>query len=46
VAMGPWLAYSIATQQWPVAVALTAAAGVSEEQGYIPSIMLWRYIVR
>jgi len=30
VAMGPWLAYCIATQQWPTAVAITAAAGVSE----------------
>jgi hypothetical protein len=29
VAMGPWLAYCIASQQWPVAVLLTAAAGVS-----------------
>jgi hypothetical protein len=29
VALGPWLAYCIASQQWPVAVLLTAAAGVS-----------------
>lgn len=29
VAASPWLAYCIAVEQWPVAVALTAAAGVS-----------------
>jgi hypothetical protein len=29
-AMGPWLVYAMTSQQWPVAVALTAAAGVSD----------------
>jgi hypothetical protein len=29
VVSGPWAAYLVATQQWPLAFALTAAAGVS-----------------
>jgi hypothetical protein len=28
VAAGPWVAYLIASQQWPLAAAVTAAAGV------------------